>query len=73
MTMKDADRKFISEMTESQAKTYLYSAVTAMKKVADNVPDIEKKNADSYNSAGHMKCVNYLNGFLNVWRRGNGS
>jgi len=72
MTQKQADQKMIKTMTPQQAKASLFSAITIIRKTVSDVPEKKRKLASSYNPRGHMKCVNYLKGFLNIWedRRG---
>lgn len=63
----------ISKLTEKQAKAELYSALTVIRKVVTDVPEKKRKASTSYNKEGHMRCVNYLKGFTNIWEKNHGS
>lgn len=73
MDAKQFDRDTISRLTEAQLRQSLYSAVTIMRKVAEDIPKKARRDSKSYNKQGHIRCVNYLRGFLNVWEEDNGA
>ena len=73
MDQKKIDQTNILNLTEKQAKSELYCALTIIRKVIKTVPVKKRKQSDSYNKQGHMKCVNYLHGFINVWEQHHGS
>ncbi len=73
MDQKKADIRNISLLTEMQAKSELYTALTIVRKVVADIPDNEKAASISYSQQGHMRCVNYLRGLINIWEKKHGS
>lgn len=69
MTMKarEIDIKKVGSLTEKQAKAELVTAIAVIRKTVKDVPEAKRKLETSYTKQGHMRCVNYLKGFLNIW------
>ena len=73
MDQKKIDQIDISRLTEKEAKAELFSALTIIRNCVADVPEEKMRDPRNYSKEGHMKCVNYLRGFTNIWRRNYGS
>ena len=73
MNINKIDAAKINSMSEKAAKAELATAITIIRKTVKDVPEKKRKIETSYNKQGHMRCVNYLKGFLNIWEAKNGS
>jgi len=73
MELVEYDKKVISKMSEKQVKHELLTALKVIRKVSDNVPAHMRRPTASYSIKGHIICVNYLRGFLNIWEKQDGT
>ena len=73
MDIQTLDYKKVDSLTEFQVRSELKIAITMIRKVAGDVTNMKKQSSTSYNKEGHMRCVNYLQGYLNVWGGKHGS
>lgn len=69
MALKEIDKKAVAKMGEKELRSELLTAITIIRKISDDVPSTHRRMERYYSKRGHVRVVNFLRGFLNVWER----